>query len=692
MAQSTAKDPYKYFRPEAREILEQFSRGVLDLEKGDSDVSTVQRLLRLAHTLKGAARVVKQSEIANQAHAIEDVLAPLRNSTDKIGREQIEAVIGHIDTINSQLALLAPTADTPAVNATALGKTAIEETSRTIRTELAEADAVLDSVVETHALMNGLREAARNVQDVAQLAEALASQFTVFSTKDNDRRSDSRSSQRFTIVEDLRRKAGAVERSLGSVVDQMDRELRQLREAAERLRLIPASSLFTVLERTARDTARAQSKQVAFTGNGGEIRLDAHVLDVVQGALVQLVRNAVAHGIEPEAGRTGATKPPVGSVTVTVCRRDRKIVFSCSDDGRGIDLDEVRRVAAQRGVLDTAAGELGSDALMRMLLRGGLSTSKTVTEESGRGIGLDVVREAVERLGGEVACRSQLGTGTTFEIVIPPSLSSMDALIVEVAENAGTVAVPLDCVRRTRRLAASEVTFASPGASVLFDGEAIPFVPLAAALQATAWSSERNWPAVVVAGAGGLAAIGVERLLGTVKIVVRPLPEHMTASPMVAAAALDADGNPQLVLDPDSLVGAARRGCNSEPDARPAKLPVLVVDDSLTTRMLEQSILESAGYEVDLAVSGEQALECVRARAYALILVDVEMPGMDGFTLIERLRSDAKSRDIPAILVTSLAEPEHRKRGREVGAQGYIVKSEFNQAELLSMIKPMMAA
>jgi two-component system, chemotaxis family, sensor kinase CheA len=687
MAESAAKDPYKYFRPEAREILEQFSRGVLDLEKLEDGAPTVQRLLRLAHTLKGAARVVKQSAIANRAHAIEDVLAPLRNSTDKVGREQIEAVIGHIDAINGQLATLVPGAA-----ATAVGKTTIAETSRTIRTELAEADAVLDSVVETHALMNGLREAARSVQDVAQLAETLVSQFSVFSSKDHDRRSDSRSSQRFAIAEELRRKTGAVERSLASLVDQMDRELRQLREAAERLRLMPAASLFTILERTARDTARALSKQVAFNGTGGDIRLDAHVLDVVQGALVQLVRNAVAHGIEPDAARASAGKAAIGSVAVAVSRRDRKIVFSCRDDGSGIDLEEVRRVAAQRGLLDTPTSELGADALMQMLLQGGLSTSKTVTEESGRGIGLDVVREAVERLGGEVACRSRRGAGTTFEIAIPPSLSSMDALIVEAAGNAGTFAVPLDCVRRTSRLLANEVTLSSRGASVIFDGEAIPFVPLAAALQAAAWSTERNWPAVVVAGAGGLAAIGVERLLGTVKIVVRPLPEHMTASPIVAAAALDADGNPQLVLDPDSLVRAARRGATAATDPEPGKRPVLVVDDSLTTRMLEQSILESAGYEVDLAISGEQALECVRNKTYALILVDVEMPGMDGFTLIERLRTDAKSRDIPAILVTSLAEPEHRRRGREVGAQGYIVKSEFNQAELLSMIKPMMAA
>jgi two-component system, chemotaxis family, sensor kinase CheA len=181
-------------------------------------------------------------------------------------------------------------------------------------------------------------------------------------------------------------------------------------------------------------------------------------------------------------------------------------------------------------------------------------------------------------------------------------------------------------------------------------------------------------------------------LLGTAKIVVRPLPQHMVSSPLVVAASLDADGNPRLLLDPDALIAVARRGCATELDARPTKPTVLVVDDSLTTRMLEQSILESAGYEVDVAASGEEALDRLRSKDYALILVDVEMPGMDGFTFIEHIRSDAKSRDIPAIVVTSLAEPEHRQRCRDVGAQGYIVKSEFNQAELLSIIKPLMAA
>jgi two-component system, chemotaxis family, sensor kinase CheA len=684
-----AQDPYKYFRPEAREILDQFSRGVLDLEKGESDAANVQRLLRLAHTLKGAARVVKQPEIANRAHAIEDALSPLRNSSQKITREQIDTVLQHLDAINSQLALLAPAAEPVAP---APGRPVLEDTQRTIRADLAEADAILDSVVETHALMNGLRTATQSIQQVTHFADLLASQSSAIASDESDRRPGSRFNQRLIVADELRRKMASVERNLGSAVDQMDRELRQLREAAERLRLVPAGNLFTTLERMARDTARALGKQVAFKGSGGDIRLDAHVLDTVQGALVQIVRNAVAHGIELSDERARAGKPSVGMVSVVVARRDRRIVFSCSDDGRGVDLDAVRRVASQRGLIRHAAKELGSDDIIRVLLRGGISTSKTVTEESGRGIGLDVVRESVEQIGGEVGVRSTPGIGTTFEIVIPPSLSSMDALIVQAVANGGTIAIPLDAVRSTRRLAANEITFVAPGASVRHDEEAISFVPLLSALYGTAWSAGRNWAVVIVAGAEGLAAIGVERLLGTAKIIVRPLPQRMAASPIVVAAALDADGNPQLILDPDGLVAAARRGCAAELDTKAAKSTVLVVDDSLTTRMLEQSILESAGYDVDVAASGEEAVERIRCKHYGLILVDVEMPGMDGFTLIERIRSDSKSRDIPAIIVTSLAAPEYRKRCHDVGAQGYIVKSEFNQAELLSMIKPMMAA
>jgi two-component system chemotaxis sensor kinase CheA len=692
VAQNMGQDPYKYFRVEARDLLDQFAKGILEIEKSGSGTHAVQKLLRLAHTLKGAARVVKQSDIADRAHAIEDTLSLLRDGTDGVAREQIDTILAHLDEIDSQVVTLVP-ADgaAPPVQ----GKSGADEGGpRTIRTDIAETDAVLDGVAETYALLNGLRAAAHGAEQAQHLADLLTAQLAPVSASfgaslgvaDNGRLPAGRSEQRlFAITEELRRKLGGVERGLGSSIDQMDRELRQLRDAAERLRLGSAGGLFIALERTVRDTGHALSKQVAFAGSGGDIRLDSHVIETVQGALIQLVRNAVAHGIESERERKVAGKPDVGRVNVNVVRRGRHVVFECRDDGRGLDLDAVRRAASARGL--PAAKESDAEHLVDMLLRGGISTSQTVTGVSGRGVGLDVVREAVERLGGKVIVRTGAGTGTTFELVIPPSLASMDALIVEAQGTGSASAIPLDAVRRTLRVAGQDISHASPGASILYGQEAIAFIPLSTALDGTRWPVGRSWTAVIVAGAGGMAAVGVDRLLGTARVVVRPLPERLTASPIVVGALLDAESNPQLVLDPDGLIAAAHDGDAVARDAAPERRPVLVVDDSLTTRMLEQSILESAGYEVDVASSGEEALEIVSGRRYALILVDVEMPGIDGFTFIERLRSDPGLRDIPAILVTSRAAPEDRQRGRDVGAQGYIVKSAFDQAELLTMIR-----
>jgi two-component system chemotaxis sensor kinase CheA len=682
-----AQDPYKYFRPEARDLVDQFAKGILDLEKGGGSAAAVQRLLRLAHTLKGAASVVKQSEIANRAHAIEDALSPFRDTSASVEREKIDSILEHLDEISNRIVTLVPAEHTEFPNSS---KSVFEESSRTIRTDIADMDAVLDGVAETHAVLNGLRGAAGGVEQARHLADLLLSQLAASGTPDYRRPSGDNPNQRLAIAEELRRKFGSVERNLGSIIDQMDRELRLLREAAERLRLVSAGSLFTALERTARDTARALSKQVIFEGKGGDLRLDAHVLETVQGALIQIVRNAVAHGIELESERMADGKPAIGHVSVNVFRRGRQIVFGCSDDGRGVDLDAVRRVAVQRGLSEPTAKELAAPELVRMLLRGGISTSKTVTDVSGRGVGLDVVREATERVGGEVVFRTDRGAGTTFELVIPPSLASMEALIVEAGGAGGAIAIPLDAVRRTLRVAANEIVRAVPGASILYEQEAVAFMTLSAALGGARRSPDRSWSAMVVQGTEGLAAIGVDRLLGTERIVVRPLPQHMTASPIVVGASLDAEGNPQLVLDPDGLIAVAHRGDAIELESTPARRPVLVVDDSLTTRMLEQSILESAGYEVELAMSGDEALDLAGRTRYALILVDVEMPGMDGFTFIERIRSDPALRDIPAILVTSRAAPEDRQRGREVGAQGYIIKSEFDQAELLTMIRPLM--
>jgi two-component system chemotaxis sensor kinase CheA len=675
-----ASDPYRYFRLEARELLDQCAQSVLELEKGAPGAAPVQRLLRLVHTLKGAARVVRQAEIADRTHAIEDALAPFRDVTTCVTRDAIGPILDHLDDINRRLRMLAP-AEPAAPTADKLPP---NEPSRTIRADVVEMDMVLDGVAETHGLLIRLRHAGRGLDQAQRLAEVLQAQLAV------QRHHGGTPERLRALAGELQRQVGTVERSLESTVDQMDRELQQLRDAAERLRLIPAESLFTVLERTALDAARTLGKQVRFDARGGEMRLDSHVLGAIQSALIQLIRNAVAHGVERPDERRRVGKPEIGDVGISISRRGRRIVFECHDDGGGLDLDSIRRVVSQRGVSDSDAQHADAAALIRLLLHGGITTSETVTEVSGRGIGLDIVREAIERLGGEVAVQTERGQGTAFELVVPSSLTALEVLIVE-AGDSGTIAIPLDSVRGTTRIGAHEILPAVPGAAVLYGEQAISFMALPTVLDGAHRPTRDRSSAVILTGAAGLAAVGVDRLRGTANLVVRPLPKELNASAIIAGVAFDAEGNPQLVLDPDGIVSAVRRGTPTRSEAAPAPTParILVIDDSLTTRMLEQSILESAGYEVDVALSAEEGLRAARRARYALFLVDVEMPGMDGFTFVERIRSDPALHEIPAILVTSRAAPEDIQRGHAVGSQGYIIKSEFDQTRLLALIKPL---
>jgi two-component system chemotaxis sensor kinase CheA len=675
-----AADPYRYFRLEARELLDQCAQTVLELEKGGPGAALIQRLLRLMHTLKGAARVVRQAEIADLAHAIEAALAPFRDTATGVTHDDIRPVRDHLDDIERRLRMLSPVEHAALAGA----KPPPDEPLRTIRADIVEMDMVLDGVVETHGLLTRLRDAGRGLEQAQRLAEVLQAQLAV------QRHHGGAPERLHAIADELQRKVGSVERSLGSTVDQMDRELQQLRDAAERLRLVPVGSLFTVLERTALDAARALGKQVKFVARGGEMRLDSHMLGAIQSALIQLIRNAVAHGVERTEARQRAGKPDIGEVGISISRRGRRIVFECRDDGGGLDLEAIRGVAVRCGVAGPDASHADTASLIRLLLHGGITTSETVTEVSGRGIGLDVVRETIERLGGEVAVRTERGQGSVFELVVPSSLAALEVLIVE-AGDSGAVAIPLDSVRGTARVGAHDILPAAPGAAVLYGEQAVSFMALSAVLDGTHRPIRDRSSMVILAGVDGLAAIGVDRLLGTANLVVRPLPDELRASAVIAGVAFDAEGNPQLVLDPNGVVSASRRGAlaQSEAAAAPMRPRILVIDDSLTTRMLEQSILESAGYEVDVALSAEEGLRVAHRARYALFLVDVEMPGMDGFTFVEKIRSDPALSEIPAILVTSRAAPEDLQRGHAVGSQGYVVKSEFDQAKLLALIKPL---
>jgi two-component system chemotaxis sensor kinase CheA len=303
---------------------------------------------------------------------------------------------------------------------------------------------------------------------------------------------------------------------------------------------------------------------------------------------------------------------------------------------------------------------------------------------------MEIVREAISTLAGDLSVKTERGVGTTLELIVPLSVSSADVLhVVSAGMNA---TIPLSAIRHALRVGPGDIHRTGGGECIQHVGASIPLVALARLLGGTTQAA-RAGPrsAVVLGAAAGTVAVSVDRMLATSSVVFRSVPDLAPVAPVVAGASLDVDGSPLLMLDTERLVELALRHTEPAEHGAAARRPVLVIDDSLTTRMLEQSILESAGYDVDVAVCAEEALERARTTDYALFLVDVEMPGMDGFTFVEHIRRDPKLHATPAILVTSLDTPEHKQRGREVGAQGYVVKSEFDQSALLSHIEQLVA-
>ena len=700
-----AKDPYQYFRVEARELLDGLTQGILQLEKGPSapPAQDVARLLRLAHTLKGAARVVMQPRIAERAHTVEGILTTYRESELPLSNSQQSELLRLLDEISSYLAAISSLATNPT-------RLPAEEHLETLRVETQEMDALLQTLTEAGVQLGALRKGIGAADRLRDLTRLLLDLLAVRPGEKRDLAAAGSGvagiAQARFLAEELRSSLDHFQRSLAVDIERVDGAFVEMRDVTHRLRLIPAQTVFASLARSVRDAAQTLGKRVAFDASGGEVRLDANVLASLRDALMHVVRNAVAHGVESESERIALAKPPTGQVRLEVRRRGSRVTFVCTDDGRGIDVEAVRTAAVARRVVPAAAAKaLSADqviALLGSVGAVGLTTSRDVTELSGRGIGLDVVRATLSHLKGEMSIRSEPGRGVSVEVQVPVSIAALQGLVVE----AGGVrlVIPLDAVQQTIRVREAEVARSAEGDSILHAGNVIPFLPLEMMLRRSGSGGPNLghrlnpgiWSAVVVQAAGRCVALGVDHLLGAATIVMRALPSVVEADTVVAGASLDADGTPQLVLDPAGLVAAAGRSrgetFKARAEAHAQTLPILVIDDSLTTRMLEQSILEAAGYQVELAVSAEDGLIKARDHHYSLFIVDVEMPGMDGFSFVAQTRADPVLRDIPAILVTSRDAVNDRLRGQQVGASAFIVKGEFDQVHLLQTIRTLIGS
>ncbi len=676
-----AKDPYRFFRVEAHELVEGLSTGILELERGPAPPDLVARLLRLAHTLKGAARIVKQARIGELAHGFEDLLVRHRDtSNEALDATTASELLGMCDKIRDLLKTLdAPAKPAPRA-AVARPTQPVDESLDAVRVERHHMDALLHGVTDSAVQVGALSKHLSAGHHLRELLRSHLAELQVGATPTR---------RALSLGDELDLGLARLVRDLSRDIERVQVAIAEVDEVAHTIRLVPTQTIVPALDRAVRDAAGELGKVVDFEVRGAEVRLDAPVLAAIRDALLHVVRNAVAHGIESEDERRAKGKPQRATIRLLVSRRANRITFECTDDGRGVDIGRVATAALAKGLIDpTEAADLTLDGALELLKGRGLTTSRELTEIAGRGIGMDVVRATVSRLKGSFTLRCAPGSGLTVALGVPVSVASIQGLLVET--DGRIVALPLDSVRHALAVDEGILSRSSDQRSVIHDGRVLPFVPLERLLASAdvTPAPRRVWAALIVEFGDNAVVVGVDRLLGTSTLVVRALPPAIGVDPVVAGATLDANGDPQLVLDPEGLVLAGRRSFGSvAASQQSAALPVLVVDDSLTTRMLEKTILESAGYEVDLATSAEEGLVKARQRRYGIFIVDVEMPGLDGFGFASTIQNDPALRDTPVVLVTSRNSPDDRRRGAQSGAKAYIAKGEFDQGAFLSTMR-----
>ena len=475
----------------------------------------------------------------------------------------------------------------------------------------------------------------------------------------------------------------------------------ELQSTIRQVRMLPLATLFDLFPRMVRDLARDFGKEIVLEMAGEETEVDRQVLELIKDPMVHIVRNAVDHAIEMSGERVSLGKRRHGTIRISAEQRSNNLVLTVSDDGRGIDLEAVRRSAVERGLIQSEkVSTLTDRETTELIFASGVTTSRQVTDISGRGVGMNVVRANMEQMRGLTLVDSRPGIGTTFTLTVPLMLATSHVLLVRAAQQ--TLAVPMMNVERMLRISTDKVKSIEGFPTIHADGHALPLISLRHVLQMGGGDqsllASSRIPVVLVSAAGKRVALRVEALLSVQQVVIKSLGKQLRRVRNVGGVTILGDGRLVPVLNVadimrsihgKSLSSAAIPFVTVEPKRR----QVLVVDDSITTRTLEKHILENAGYEVTTLVDGQEAWELIYGNEKSLpglVVSDIDMPRMSGFDLTRAIKDDNRFNHIPVILVTSLDSAEDRLNGMEAGADAYIVKSTFDQKELLEAIERLM--
>ncbi|MEX0179758.1 MULTISPECIES: Hpt domain-containing protein [unclassified Stenotrophomonas] len=465
-------------------------------------------------------------------------------------------------------------------------------------------------------------------------------------------------------------------RQYDSLLQQQSRVSSELQDGLMRARMVPFDGLVPRLRRVVRQAGMDTGKQVHLTLEGTHGELDRNVLDRMVAPLEHMLRNSVAHGLEAPEQRRAAGKPEEGEIAIRLHREGSEIVLDVADDGAGLDREAIRRRAIERGLLPADA-QPSEQELDNLIFASGFSTADQVSQLAGRGVGMDVVGNEVRQLGGSVDIQSVRGQGVRFTLRLPQTLAVTQAVFVQIGET--TFAVPVASVSGIGRL--SHERFEAADRSYRYGGEDYPLYDLGSLVgQAPARADGQAQVPLLLVRAGDLrAAVAIDQVLGNREVVVKPVGLQIASVPGIYGATITGDGRVVVILDVAPLVRrflanpTAPVLVNAPRQERQVPL-VMVVDDSLTMRKVTGRILERHNFEVSVARDGVEALEQLEERVPDLMLLDIEMPRMDGYELATAMRADPRYKDVPIVMITSRSGDKHRQRAFEIGVQRYLGK------------------
>lgn len=720
------------FKVEAQEHFKTIASGLVRLETPhppEAEREIVETIFRAAHNLKGAARAVNITDIEALCRSLEDVfeawkqkgarrspecfdtlhrvvdimrvvLYSLEEGGAPVAQGQILSLVQEMAAIESQKQGPGERGEGHRVSALSPVQQPPASAAETVRISTEKLNALL---LQAEEMVSAKSAAGLHHADLRELA----SMFTLLKKECARVSVDAAGSQKDSLIwikahiKAMEEKFTSMKKAALQHSKSVDRMVDSLLADVKGAAVLPFSTILEGFPLLVRNIVRDQGKEVELRIQGEGIEIDRRILEEIKDPLIHLLRNSMDHGIETPEKRVGQGKARWGVIKISVSQRDAgKVEIIVSDDGKGIDPAKVRDAAVRDGQISQAeADSLDEQGVLSLSFRSGVSTSPRVTDLSGRGLGLAIVREKVEKLRGVISIESNPGAGTVFRMLLPTTAATFRGVLVRVS---GQVFIlPTMNVERVVRIRDEEIRTVENRETICLGGCPLSYVRLENILELPlkrlknkAGGDSGYTSVLVLAVAERRIAFGVDEILREEEVLVQGLGRQLSRVRNVAGAAVSGSGSPAPVLNvADLMRSALKMAVAGMPAEAPAELPgrkrraILVVEDSITSRILLKNILESAGYDVRTAVDGIDAMTTLKTEVFDLVVSDIDMPRMDGFELTERIRAEKGFSGLPIVLITALEKREDRERGISAGANAYMVKSSFNQSNLLEIVR-----